>query len=62
MGTKALGEDVPDREVFEKDRLKVERILRRHGAFPPAASAASQLKSPTSPCTSPISTGSSSRP
>lgn len=35
IGVKALGEDVPDRSLFEADRVKVERILRRHGATPP---------------------------
>lgn len=44
LGSKALSEDVPDREVFEKDRMKVERILRRHGASAPTPAAAAQLE------------------
>jgi hypothetical protein len=44
LGTKALGEDVPDRAMFEKDRVKIERILRRHGAHPPQDRAAAQLE------------------
>lgn len=45
LGTKTLGEDVPDRAQFDADRLKVERILRRHGAFAPSQTAAAQLES-----------------
>lgn len=44
LGTKTLGEDVPDREQFEKDRVKIERILRRHGATPPTEQASAQLE------------------
>ena len=43
-GTKALGEDVPDRAVFEDDRMKVEKVLRRHGATPPSDAACAQLE------------------
>jgi len=44
VGTRTLGEDVPSREFFDADRAKVERILKRHGAFTPDQSAASQLE------------------
>lgn len=44
LGTRTLGEEVPNREIFNKDREKVERILRRHGAAPPTVSALAQLE------------------
>jgi len=44
VGTRTLGEEVPSRELFDADRSKVERILKRHGAFAPAESASSQLE------------------
>jgi hypothetical protein len=45
VGTKALGEDIPNRDQFENDRLKVERILRRHGATAPDERTMAHLES-----------------
>lgn len=45
LGTRTLGEEVPKREIFDADRTKIERIFRRHGAFPPTQSSAAQLES-----------------